>query len=68
MEKQYGKVKFYNKQKGFGFIIPDNANAKDIFFHKSGLSNNYEPREDENVYYDTMDGRKGIEAIEVEPA
>jgi len=39
--KQTGKVKWYNRKDGYGFIVPD-APGKDIFFHrnqaeKSGL-------------------------------
>ena len=33
-----GKVKFFNEQKGWGFITPTNGNSKgDIFVHAKGL-------------------------------
>jgi CspA family cold shock protein len=38
-----GTVKWFNSQKGYGFIQPQNGNAKDVFVHisaveKAGLS------------------------------
>jgi CspA family cold shock protein len=54
-----GKVKFYNSQKGFGFIAPDNG-GKDVFVHVtaleragiSGLS------EGQKVEFDTEEDRR----------
>ena len=34
-----GVVKFYNAEKGFGFIVPDNRALDDIFVHASGFAN-----------------------------
>lgn len=58
-----GKIKFYNKEKGFGFIIPDNK-GKDIFFHKTGLID--EVNENDEITFETKQGNKGIEACEIE--
>lgn len=47
-----GKIKFYDKNRGYGFIIPDSDADKDaykdVFFHISGLVDrhaSYEPEE-----------------------
>lgn len=58
-----GKVKFFNEQKGFGFIIPDEG-GKDVFVHKSGTKSNL--NEGDSVTYDVEETPKGIAAINVE--
>jgi len=57
-----GTVKFFNTEKGFGFI-KDNETNEDIFVHKSGLIDNI--REDDQVTFETERGQKGINAVEV---
>jgi CspA family cold shock protein len=57
-----GTVKFFNDQKGFGFIQEDNG--KDIFVHVSGLIT--EIRENDKVKFDTEIGKKGVNAVNVE--
>ncbi len=57
-----GKVKFFNESKGFGFITPENG-SKDVFVHLNGLVDDI--REGDAVSYDTEEGRKGINAINV---
>jgi CspA family cold shock protein len=32
-----GSVKWFNATKGFGFIIPDEADAREVFVHYSGI-------------------------------
>ncbi|MEQ8904255.1 cold-shock protein [Ekhidna sp.] len=60
---QEGTVKFFNNEKGFGFIKPDNSN-EDIFVHVNGLID--EIRENDKVQFETERGKKGMNAINVE--
>lgn len=57
-----GVVKFFNTEKGFGFIKDEETN-QDVFVHKTGLIDNI--REDDHVEYETEQGPKGINAINV---
>lgn len=59
-----GEVKFYNTTKAFGFIV-DARTGQDIFFHTSGVSKNYEPKQGDQVSYETMQGKKGLNAVNV---
>ena len=62
-----GTVKFFNDQKGFGFIT--SADGSDVFVHISNVLGG-EPRtlsEGQTVEYETAPGRKGPEAINVKP-
>lgn len=60
---QEGTVKFFNNSKGFGFI-KSNESGEDIFVHSSGLIDNI--REDDKVQFNTEQGQKGLNAINVE--
>ncbi len=57
-----GKVKFYNKSKGFGFIIQDDTN-EEIFVHATGLIS--EIHENDKVSFDVSEGKKGLNAVNV---
>ncbi len=57
-----GKVKFYNSEKGFGFII-DNETNKDVFVHRTGLIDSI--NEDDEVSFEIKDGQKGPNAVDV---
>lgn len=58
-----GTVKFYNNSKGFGFIV-QSENNEDIFVHESGLID--EIRENDKVQFEVEQGRKGLNAVNVE--
>lgn len=57
-----GTVKFFNDEKGFGFI-KDSETGKDVFVHVSGL--NDEIKEDDEVTFEVEEGRKGPNAVNV---
>jgi CspA family cold shock protein len=54
-----GTVKFYNEQKGFGFITPD-AGGKDVFVHATALerAGMRSLSEGQKVQYDTQADRR----------
>lgn len=60
-----GTVKFFNEAKGFGFIV-DNSSKEEVFVHATGLIDNI--REGDVVTFNTEDGKKGINAIDVKIA
>jgi cold shock protein len=59
-----GTVKFFNEEKGFGFITNDET-GKDIFVHASGM-NAETLNEGDKVSFVEEEGRKGIVAAQVE--
>ena len=63
-----GTVKWFNNDKGFGFITPDEG-GKDLFVHHSAIqSNGFRNLEDgARVNYEAEEGPKGPKAINVEP-
>ncbi|RYF54540.1 MAG: cold shock domain-containing protein [Cytophagaceae bacterium] len=60
-----GTVKFFNNDKGFGFIKPDDG-GEDIFVHVSGTIDQI--RENDTVNFDVERGKKGLNAVNVKLA
>lgn len=62
-----GKVKFFNDQKGFGFIVPDDGSG-DVYIHASALRRSgvlsLEP--EQRVRFSTRQGMKGVEVDQIE--
>jgi CspA family cold shock protein len=64
MDKQQGTVKFFNAEKGFGFIKHSDSN-KETFVHASGLKSQ-NIKEGDTVQFDLQEGKKGMNAVNVE--
>jgi len=61
-KKIQGTVKFFNTEKGFGFIKHDDS-AKETFVHASGLID--EIKQNDRVEFDVQNGKKGLNAVNV---
>ena len=61
-----GKVKWFNDQKGFGFIASE-KDGKDVFVHHSVIEGSgfKTLQENETVEYDAEDSPKGLKALKV---
>ncbi|MHA3023985.1 cold-shock protein [Mycobacterium sp. BMJ-28] len=61
-----GTVKWFNSEKGFGFIAPDGG-AADVFVHYTEISGNGYRSLEENarVQFEVEQGAKGPQAVGV---
>ncbi len=63
-----GTVKWFNEAKGYGFITPEDG-SKDLFVHFSNItSEGYKTLpEGAQVTFESREGQKGPEAVNVTP-
>jgi cold shock protein len=64
-----GKVKWFSKEKGYGFISQDNG-GRDVFVHYSAIQGaGFRTLENgQEVEFEVKDGPKGPQAENVQPA
>ena len=60
-----GKVKFYNKERKYGFIAGDNG--EDYFFHSTGISADIYVTDGDKVEFKVIEGDKGPKATDISP-
>lgn len=67
-EMASGTVKWFNGEKGYGFIAPDEGGDKDAFVHISNIVGGARIDEGDRVNFDVEDSAKGPQAVNVSKA
>ena len=63
-EQKQGKVKFFNKKEGVGYII-DETTGVNYIFDKSGCVGGYQPKQNDDVSFELKKEKKGVKAINI---
>ncbi len=65
-ERQAGKVKWFDSEKGYGYIL--SSSGEEIFVHYTAIKGAgfRDLKEEESVVFDVIESRRGKQAVNVD--